>query len=511
MADNATFQKTAEMWSVASLVVLLYMSATPKVDKKAPAFTSNATPLIGSWNFFTQKMGFWKAAVDESKTGNFSFWLGKNHVVGVSGEAARKMYLDHRSLHLIKGITLIGHGPDFIDGRSTVIHDIWKGVGSSGRTYAQRRLLELQKSENLEKRLPLVTRDARRAFEAIADNAATVTNPSKTCFRIVIAQGSRIVGADEIADDPKLLSALLGYIPILQFTNSLHLLAMPWLSYFSPAYWKRRYGRWGLTKIVTPLVHKRMQKGAPRVDDALQYLIDAGDSEDFIRTFVISMLFIAGANTGVISGSMLNMIAHHPDWQEKIYQEIAASADAACSNANKNLPLVDKLDSLTLDGWERMSTALDICYKEAIRMWVAFPMGRFNDTPDAIPIPDSDEVIPSGSFACYNTVDVHYNEKLYPDPMRWNPERWLDGGKEFESEAYGFMGWGAGRHPCVGMRWAKLQQNILMAYALALYKWEGCDEHGQKVTVVKQPTHALDHLAPKLPQGTHCMFVPRNA
>lgn len=71
------------------------------------------------------------------------------------------------------------------------------------------------------------------------------------------------------------------------------------------------------------------------------------------------------------------------------------------------------------------------------------------------------------------------------------------------------MGWGAGRHPCIGMRWAKIQQNIIMAYALALYTWTGCDEYGNDVDVFNQPTHALNHIAPRLPQGTHVKFARR--
>lgn len=380
--------------------------------------------------------GFWKRCISESKTGNFSFWLGKNHVVGVSGEAARKMYLEHRGLHQIKGIALIGHGPDFIEGRSTVIHDIWKGTGSSDRTYAQRRLLELQRSEQLVKRLPNITRDARSAFEVLEVSSNRVINPSKTCFHIVITQGTRLVGSDEIADDPKRMGAILRYIPILQFNNSLHLLAMPWFSYFSPSYWLRNYGRRGLRRIVLPLVDRRMEPGAtrPRTDDALQYLIDRGDSQDYIQEFMTSMLFIVGANTGVISGSLLNVVAAHPNWQDKIYAEIKSITTAHLS---ENLTLVEKLDRLPLEAWEQMSDSLDLCYKEMIRMWVAFPMGRFNDTPNAIPIPGTDEVIPSGSFACYNTVDVHYNANLYPDPMKWDPERWLEGRKEAENETYG--------------------------------------------------------------------------
>lgn len=193
--------------------------------------------------------------MQKSETGNFSFWLGRNHVVGVSGEAARKMYLDNRDLDLIKGITLIRHGPDFINGRATVVHDIWKSTLPNFRTYAHHRLLDLHKSEQLAKRLPYVTRDARAAFEALVKNPSGVTNPAKACFRIVVTQGSRIVSTDEILDNPKLLEGLLTYLPILRSTSSLHLFAFPWLSYMSIAYWKRRYGRYGVTRIVTPIVN----------------------------------------------------------------------------------------------------------------------------------------------------------------------------------------------------------------------------------------------------------------
>ena len=373
--------------------------------------------------------------MQKSRTGNFSFWLGKNHVVGVSGEAARKMYLDNRNLDLIKGITLIGHGPDFINGRATVVHDIWKSTLPNGRTYAQRRLLDLQKSEQLAKRLPYVTRDARTAFEALAQNSSGVTNPAKACFRIVVTQGSRIVGTDEISDNPKLLDSLSGYLRILQSTSSLHLLAFPWLSYTSIAYWKRRYGRYGVTNIVTPIVNKRMKKGAPRLDDALQTLIDNGDSKDYITNFMISMLFIVGANAGVLSGAMLNIVTHHPDWQEKIYREIKAAGEA--HSKNRNAPLVEQLDSIPIEAWESSFPSIDLCYKEAIRMWVAFPMGRLNDTHNPIPIPGTDEIIPPGSFACYNTIDVHYNEELYPNSMKWDPERFREGREEFKKQTYG--------------------------------------------------------------------------
>jgi len=47
------------------------------------------------------------------------------------------------------------------------------------------------------------------------------------------------------------------------------------------------------------------------------------------------------------------------------------------------------------------------------------------------------------------------------------------------------LGWGQGRHPCAGIRWAKLQQTIVVVYALAMYKWSCCTETGEPDPYIK--------------------------
>ena len=50
--------QTAALATVLCIVLsgLAYLSYTPKIDSRAPALTTDAVPLIGSWNFFIQKM-----------------------------------------------------------------------------------------------------------------------------------------------------------------------------------------------------------------------------------------------------------------------------------------------------------------------------------------------------------------------------------------------------------------------------------------------------------------------
>lgn len=58
------------------------------------------------------------------------------------------------------------------------------------------------------------------------------------------------------------------------------------------------------------------------------------------------------------------------------------------------------------------------------------------------------------------------------------------------------------------MRWAKLQQNINIAYPVAMYKWSGCDENGQpNPDFAHKPT--VNRGAPTLPMSLYCKYVPK--
>ena len=374
----------------------------------------------------TRSRTFWKNSRDNSKTGNFSFWLGKNHVVGVTGEAARKNFLDNHLLDRVSAAVLHGVGPEEVP----PVHDIFKLTSQRGHSYFQRRVLDLMKSEHLEKRLPRVTRDAHIAFEAMAKNPRSITNPIDACYRLVLSQGCRIMCSDEISDTPKLLDTYLYYTSILQHISSGHTSAVPWLPSLSLL--KRRYCRNRLSNFITPIVERRMEKGSPRAEDALQVFIDNGDSKDYIITFLISAMFISIANAGKLAGGMLNILAHHPEWQERIYCEIKATARAY--STNKDAPLVEQLDSISLEAWDSSFPFIDLLFKEAIRLHVIFPMIRQNVSPNPIRVPGTDEVIPPGSFVAYHTGDVHYNEKLYPNPRKLDPFR--ETREEFKQSYY---------------------------------------------------------------------------
>jgi cytochrome P450 len=367
--------------------------------------------------------------VDESKTGHFSFWLGKNHCVGVSGEAARKWFLDNRHFHRINGAILHGVGPEI----TPPIHQVFQMTYDKGHSFFQRRVLDFMKADHLARGLPYVIGDACAVFGALAKDPSGVIDPIDACYRLVLKQTARIVLADEVSDDPKKLDTYLYYTKILQHTHSGHTCAVPWLPSYE--HWKRLYCRRGLKNLFTPVVSKRMEEGAPRGKDGLQVFLDNKDPVDWIITVFIAISFISVGNAGKLSGGLLNLMANHPDWQEKIYAEIKATAQA--HSANKDAPLVQQLDSLPFEAWESISPLIDLCVAESIRMHVAFPMTRQNIAPTALTIPGTNQVVPSGSFIVYNTGDAHFNEKLYPNHMKMDPNRFGEGHGEFKKESYG--------------------------------------------------------------------------
>lgn len=52
----------------------------------------------------------------------------------------------------------------------------------------------------------------------------------------------------------------------------------------------------------------------------------------------------------------------------------------------------------------------------------------------------------------YHFGDVHMNEEVYTDPEKWDPDRFGEGREEDKKVPFGFIGWGVGRHPCLGMK-----------------------------------------------------------
>jgi cytochrome P450 len=289
------------------------------------------------------------------------------------------------------------------------------------------------KTEQLTKYVPIVAKDARAGLEALEASSVNDVVSAPDIWRTVFRQNARLAYNNRAVDDPVLFKQYVDNVGTLLHTYSPFNTLFNWLP--EPAYIRRRLARWRLVRLVTAEVDKRMAPGAAREDDPLQILLDNGDKKDFIIEFFVSILFITTTNAHVISGHLLNIMAIHPDWQEKIWREIKTAVDTHAKHRHGTV--ADRLQYLDLNAWETSFPILNLCMKEAIRMWTSFSVTRLNTSPNAVPIPGTNEVIPSNTFVIYNSTEVNFNEELYPNPGKFDPERYLEGREEFKKETYG--------------------------------------------------------------------------
>jgi hypothetical protein len=102
---------TSTLLSAGTFVLIgLYLtlfSRKYKFPSRAPKLVKGQYPIIGASGYFTARWDFFQNAIAQSSTGNFSFFLGKYPVVGLSGETGRRVFFDSRDLGFAEGYEFI--------------------------------------------------------------------------------------------------------------------------------------------------------------------------------------------------------------------------------------------------------------------------------------------------------------------------------------------------------------------------------------------------------------------
>ncbi|KAJ6290477.1 hypothetical protein OIU78_026252 [Salix suchowensis] len=78
-------------------------------------------------------------------------------------------------------------------------------------------------------------------------------------------------------------------------------------------------------------------------------------------------------------------------------------------------------------------------------------------------------VVPKGWRIYVYTREINYDPFLYPDPLSFNPWRWLD--KSLESQKYLFI-FGGGTRQCPGKELGIAEISTFLHYFVTRYRWE---------------------------------------
>ncbi|KAF2218975.1 cytochrome P450 [Elsinoe ampelina] len=468
------------------------------LSKFAPPRINEETPIFGALRFFSARADFCKDNSKASKTGNYSFYVGPYLVVGLSGSEGRKAFYDSKELSLFEGYAaLLTATPGVNISENGVKFDSWFA----------RKITKTMKKDNLVRSLRHLVSDTEQALKrSLACNDGTVgyLDPFVEMNRIVYLLTLRTVGVKELADAPDLLDYSLRLVEVIDDNNSTAKIIIPWFP--ATKHIKRLLASTRFFLLINRIVRDRKRTGR-REDDTLQTLID--DGESIMRTvlYVINALLAALLNSGMNVAWVLCYLATEPEWQQRIHVEIDAAV--AKHRTSSSQSSVEVLKSLTLEDWESEFPLTNLCLHESIRLQTVGAAFRKNVSDHDVQIGSTGHVIPKGAYAAFHIDDIHMNPDIYSDPTKYDPARYLPDRAEDKRVPHAFGGWGNGRHPCLGMRFAKIENAVIIATFISMFDYSVCNLQGEQIK--RLPVTDRNGFALRKPQGLRLRCTRRSS
>ena len=199
------------------------------------------------------------------------------------------------------------------------------------------------------------------------------------------------------------------------------------------------------------------EKRAKGVDggDMLSMLLQAQyeDSQPLSEAEIMGhteVFFAAGHETSSNALSWtIFLLSQHPQIAADVLAELN-------STLHGDPPTAQQLGTLPL---------LDRVIKESLRLLPPAPINM------RISVHDSQlgsHFIPAGTEILISAYHTHRIAALYPDPYRFNPDRWLS----FDPSPYQFHAFGAGPRMCIGAPFALMEIKIVLAMLLQKFRLE---------------------------------------
>jgi pentalenene oxygenase len=222
----------------------------------------------------------------------------------------------------------------------------------------------------------------------------------------------------------------------------------------------RRYhkARARLRQTLDGIIADRRQSGQDR-GDLLSALLSARDPDtaddhqglsdaeisDQVLTF-----FSAGGTTATVLAWALHLLAEHPDLEERLHAEVDAVLDGGAA-AHEHLPKLE----LT----SRFIT-------ETLRVW---PPAWVLTRSVVVDTHLGGHPIPAGTTVVYSPYLIHYRPDLYPDPERFDPDRW-DSTHRPPPPRDAFIPFGGGARKCIGDQFSMIEATLALATMAA--RWQ---------------------------------------
>lgn len=240
---------------------------------------------------------------------------------------------------------------------------------------------------------------------------------------------------------------------------------------------RRDRARRKVAAIISAMIADRRRDNATR-DDFLSVLMTAryadgaALTDDVIAGMLLTLLF-AGQHTSAVLSTWLGvLLMMHSDYLEAVRRE---AADVLSGSVQ-----VAKLKRLR---------QMEYCLKEAERLYPPLVV-LMRKTLRSFEV--EGVVIPAGDLVMVSPAVSHRQPKVFRDPDVFDPERFSPPREEDRATPYSLIGFGGGKHRCIGMAFAHQQIKVIWGLLLQIFEFELVDRD-------VQPDYATFVAGPRRP------------
>ncbi len=249
--------------------------------------------------------------------------------------------------------------------------------------------------------------------------------------------------AGEVGEAMTNLMEMFGLL-LLPYSELLEKLPLPVTRRFSRA-------RSRLDNIIYRIIDERRASGADRGDLLSMLLLaqdeegdGAGMSNEQVRDEVMT-LFLAGHETTANALAWTwYLLAQNPEAESRLHAELDAVLEGG------RLPRMEDLAALRYT---------EMVVSESMRMYPpAWVVGRLATRDYDV----AGYRAPAGSLILMSLYVLHHDERYFPDPYRFDPERWTPEAKE-SRPPFCYFPFGGGPRRCIGESFAWTEAILLVA------------------------------------------------
>uniref|UniRef100_A0A336JYZ5 CSON009146 protein n=1 Tax=Culicoides sonorensis TaxID=179676 RepID=A0A336JYZ5_CULSO len=331
----------------------------------------------------------------------------------------------------------------------------------------RRKFNPLFSSGKLKAMFPTIMNEVDKLDEYVLETVKSGTifeNKDQTYRYVLNLIGSIVFGIDiDVLKDPnhpfeKMHKKILSADKFSDFKNTLQFLCPKLLDILPVSVLTSDVKTFFLDVVQTTIDSRAKQNF--RRNDFMQLMID--NHEMFTLNEITAnciIFYLAGADTSPFTvATCLYELALNPVLQRKAQNEIDTF-------------LAKNGGTITYDLIHEM-TYLEACVKETLRKFPGLPVLLRECTKD-YKIPNSKLTIKKGTSVFVSAIGLQYDPKYFPDPFKFDPDRFLEDSNLQNKDAY--LPFGDGPRKCIAVRMGFLFVKVALVKLLSKYDWETVD------------------------------------